>query len=91
MCQSGRFPRDESATPTVETATEIESSSEELKTNQVKTVSDSDEEFTEKDVQKLTEELSKALPAADVEKLRNIFKKFTKESTPERHAEGVVS
>lgn len=57
-------------------------------------VTDSDEsseEFTDETLVEMRKELSKSLQPTEVDKIVNIFSKFTKGSTPEQSLEGVVS
>lgn len=51
----------------------------------------SSEEFTEKDLQELKAALEKELPKEKVEKIVNVFSKFTEGNAPEKQMEGFVS
>jgi len=82
LCIAARLPRD---TASEEKSAEVSTPKKSKTAN-----SDSSEEFTMDDVNKLKAELAKTVPLPEAEKIANIFSKFTKDATSEEKVQGVV-
>lgn len=56
-----------------------------------KKATSSSEELTLEDIEKMRTEMLKTMKPEEVDRITNIFKKFTKDGTSEEKLEGVVS